>query len=173
MPPRNGNQRKREKENNKVSGSVYRLWSLGLVDLQSVHCRSHLALLPHGTVVIEHGGATGLSPQSLHCGLCSQTGSGQAMPGPRSPAASLHRQVTCQRRVGAAEGGLESQPHPDKQIGLKGARLFVRTQSLLDKEKTSWQSHLNDVDRWHPIVVVLRELTAQQPPCWVFRSAAL
>lgn len=33
--------------------------------------------------------------------------------------------------------------------------MFVRTQSLSDKEKTSWQSHLNDVDRWHPIVVVV------------------
>lgn len=25
----------------------------------------------------------------------------------------------------------------------------------MDKEKTSWQSHLNDVDRWHPTVVVV------------------
>lgn len=58
-------------------------------------------------------------------------------------------------------------------MGLKGARLFVRAQSLLGKETTSWQSHLNDVDRWHPIVVVLGELTAQQPPRRVLGSAAL
>ena len=37
-----------ERENEKVSGSVRRLWSLGLVQLQS-HCRSHLA--PIGSAV--------------------------------------------------------------------------------------------------------------------------
>lgn len=63
--------------------------------------------------------------------------------------------------------GPESQPHPDKQMGLKGARLFTRTQSLLDKEKAFWQSHLDDVDRWHPIVVVLGELWEEREGCQV------
>lgn len=108
-------------------------------------------------VVIKHGGGGEPSPQSLHCGLCSKTGSGQAVPGPWSPAGwRQRRQARCQRRRGAAEGPrTESQPHPDKQMGMKGARLFARTQSLLDKEKASRLSHLNDVDRWRPIVVVV------------------
>lgn len=45
----------------------------------------------------------------------------------------------------------------------------MRTQSLLDKEKMFWQSHLNDVDRWHSIVVVvvLGELREKRGRCQV------
>lgn len=148
--------RGRERENEKVSGSVYRLWSLGLVSLQPLHCRSHLTLIS-AALLLQHLLST---VQLLISHRSLSSAASARRPAPASPCltagvSQLHFSARSRKGEQAPPMGPESQPHPDKQMGFKGARLFVRTQSLLDKEKTSWQSHLDDVDRWHPIVVVV------------------
>lgn len=166
MPLRNENWRKGEKENNKVSGSVYRLWSLGLVYLQSVRCLSHLALIsaaPWSSSYWARWSHWTLATVSLlRTPLSDQLRPGRARP----PESCSFDFITGLRAKGeqAPPRGPESQPHPDKQMGLKrGPLVCENTKSFLDKEKTSWQSHLNDVDRWHPIVVVvLGELWEQR-----------
>lgn len=62
-------------------------------------------------------------------------------------------------------GAPESQPHPDKQMGLKAALLVCENTKSWIKEKTSWPSHLNDVHGWYPavvVVVVLRKLWKEE-----------
>lgn len=143
----------RERENEKVSGSVHPLWSLGLVYLQSLHRWSHLALISAAPWYSSYWARCSL--WTLATGSALRPGRVVVWPPESCSLASAAGPVPKESKRRRCRGGPQSLPHPDKADGLKKEGPLLVCESLLDKEKTSWQSHLNDVDRWHPIVVVV------------------
>lgn len=102
--------------------------------------------LPHGTIVVNHGKSAQLSLKSLHFGISSYAG--QVVP------KSLESRKLC--FIGRPAARETYVMHPDKQICLKGPAGLWEGQVFRISGR---QSHFNDVDRWHPVVVLgeLRE----------------